>query len=96
MAKKEHKETLLSKYGLVAFIVIALSIAGLSITTANMTKKPVTSIFEDSIDTILEQAVDSAETWFENQVEVLNIFQRAVVNGTDNTSDIKEKIKSKT
>ncbi len=96
MAKREHRETLLSKYGLVAFIVIAVSISILSITTANMTRAPVESIFVESIDTVLDQAVDSAETWFENQVEVLNMFQTAVVDGTDDIENIKEAIKAKT
>ncbi len=96
MNKKQHRETLLTKYGLISFVVITVCISALSITTANMTKAPVESIFKESMDTVLDQAVDSAETWFENQVEVLNIFQTAVVDGTDDIESIKESIKAKT
>jgi len=95
MSKKEHKETLLSKYGLTSFLIIAVCISVLSITTANLTKEPVETIYKQSVNAILDQAVNSAETWFKNQIETLNIFQRAVINDVDNRENIKKSIKTK-
>jgi len=95
MEKKEHKETLLTKYGLVSFLIIAVCISALSIVTANMTKSPVETIYKQSTNAILDQAVNSAETWFKNQIEALRLYQRAVVNDVDNTDNIKEAIKTK-
>lgn len=94
-AKKAKKESLLVKYGLISFIVIVISIVSFTTVTIEMSKKPVASIYEDSMDTILIQAVDSAETWFENQVELLKVFQSSVVNKTENRNNIKNQIKIK-
>lgn len=91
----KKQETLLFKYGAQAFAeIIALMLIFLIITT-QLTKKPVNKIYTQSIETIMEQASEAAETWFENQVEKLRVFQRAVVNKTDNTDNIKEAIKEK-
>lgn len=93
---KERTETLLVKYGIPAFIEIILCITVFSIINIYITKKPVQSIYSESVENFLELSVDNAETWIENQVEVLNVFQKAIVNPIDNKDAIKERIKSKT
>lgn len=93
--QKERTETLLSKYGLMAFIEVIVCITLLSLVITYMTKSPVEKLFKESMDTILSQSVENVETWFSNQVEVLNVFQRAVVNKTDSRDKIKESIKIK-
>lgn len=94
--QKERTETLLVKYGIPAFIEIILCITVFSIINIYITKKPVQSIYSESVENFLELSVDNAETWIENQVEVLNVFQKAIVNPIDNKDAIKERIKSKT
>lgn len=91
----KRKETLLLKYGILAFVEIVLVTVIFVFLTTQLTKKPVESIYTEAIDNILNQSVDNAKTWFENQVEILNIFQRAVVDTTDNRNSIKETIKNK-
>ena len=93
---KERTETLLVKYGIPAFIEIILCITVFSIINIYITKKPVQQIYSESVENFLELSVDNAETWIENQVEVLNVFQKAIVNPIDNKDAIKERIKSKT
>lgn len=93
---KERTETLLVKYGIPAFIEIILCITVFSIINIYITKKPVQSIYSESVENFLELSIDNAETWIENQVEVLNVFQKAIVNPIDNKDAIKERIKSKT
>lgn len=95
-SQKKRKETLLLKYGVPAFLVIVVVTVVFIFCTSHLTKKPVESIYTEAIDNILVQSIDNAETWFQNQVEILNVFQRAVVNSTDNRDAIKERIKSKT
>ena len=93
---KERTETLLVKYGIPAFIEIILCITVFSIINIYITKKPVQSIYSESVENFLELSIDNAETWIENQVEVLTVFQKAIVNPIDNKDAIKERIKSKT
>ena len=93
--KKERKETLLFRYGLLSFVEIIACMAVFSIITAHFTKKPVEAIFENSIDTFLDDAISNVQNWFENQVEVLSMFQRAVVDSEDTKESVKEYIKTK-
>lgn len=94
MAKKERRETLLSKYGIVAFLTIIACATLLSLITANMTKRPVNKVFDESIETILVQSVENVENWFANQVEIMSVFQRGIVEGTDSHDNIKRRIKT--
>ncbi|MBR6112942.1 MAG: PDZ domain-containing protein [Bacilli bacterium] len=57
-------------------------------------KAPIKKIYDDSIDNFLDAAVDNVKMWFENQVTVMNVFQRAVVDATDNPENIKRRIKT--
>jgi len=94
--KRKHNETLLSKYGIIAFLEIIVLIGIYLIITTSLTRKPVEKIYDDAIEAILEQSTDNVQVWFENQVEVLNVFQRTVVNASDSRENIKKMIKSKT
>ena len=94
--QKERTETLLVKYGLPSFLAIIACITVFSIINVNITKSPIQSIYDESVENFLSLSIDNAESWIENQVEVLNVFQRAVVNPLDNRENIKERIKSKT
>lgn len=92
---KKRNETLLSKYGILVFIEIIVVITLFLIITTSQTKKPIESIYMESIDNILEQSVENAQVWFESKVESLQLFQRAVVDEEDNRESIKEYIKIK-
>ena len=94
--EKEKCETLLLEYGLIAFFEVIAFIAGFLIFTTKFTKKPVENIYAQSIETVLNQSIDNAENWFKNQVEILNMFQTAVVDKEDNRESIKQSIKVKT
>ncbi len=95
MSKKERNETLLLKYGVVAFLEILVIMTTFLFATTYLTKKPVSDLYSESIESVLYQSVENAETWFKNQVEVLNVFQKACVDKTDNIDNIKYYIKSK-
>ncbi|MBQ9538252.1 MAG: hypothetical protein IJU95_03190 [Treponema sp.] len=92
---KKRNETLLSKYGALAFAEIVALIAVFLIITTTLTKKPVQSIYTQSIESILEMSVYNAESWFEGKVESLKVFQNSVVGLTDNREHIKSAIKEK-
>ena len=94
--QKERTETLLVKYGIPSFLAIIACITVFSIVNINITKSPIQSIYDESVENFLSLSIDNAETWIENQVEVLNVFQRAVVNPVDSRENIKDRIKSKT
>ena len=94
--QKERTETLLVKYGLPSFLAIIACITVFSIINVNITKSPIQSIYDESVENFLSLSIDNAESWIENQVEVLNVFQRSVVNPLDNRENIKDRIKSKT
>ena len=92
---KERKETLLLKYGIVAFLEILVFMTIFLSVTTYMTKKPVSNLYSESIDSVLDQAVDFAQNWLDNQIEVLNVYQRSVVDAEDNVEGIKGYIKTK-
>jgi methyl-accepting chemotaxis protein len=92
---KKRNETLLSKYGALAFAEIVVFIAVFLIITTTLTKKPVQGIYTQSIESILEMSVYNAESWFEGKVESLKVFQNSVVSFTDNKEHIKKAIKEK-
>ena len=93
-AKKQRKESLIVKYGSIAFFEI-LTIISLFLwfTTRNI-KAPIKSIYDESIENFINSAIDNVQSWFENQVTVMNVFQRAVVDATDNPENIKKRIKT--
>lgn len=92
---KKKNETLLLKYGIVAFLeTLVFMTIFLSVTTY-MTKKPISNLYTESIESVLNQAVDFAQNWLDNQVEVLNVYQRSVVDAVDNVEGIKGYIKTK-
>ena len=92
---KARNETLLTRYGIIAFTEIVFFIAVFLVITTSLTKKPVESIYTESIESFLDLSVDIAETWFNGKVESLKVFQRSVANSTDNREHIKEAIKNK-
>lgn len=94
--QKKRNESLLFKYGVIGFIEIIVFITIFVAITTSLTKKPVESIYTEAIDFFLEQSVENVEQWFETQVEVLQMYQTAVVNGTDSRESIKKQIKAKT
>ncbi|MBP5175871.1 MAG: hypothetical protein ILP07_08175 [Treponema sp.] len=93
--KKQRKETLLSKYGIISFLEIVVLIALFLLVTTSLTKKPVEWLYTESIDNILTQSVENAESWFSNNVELLKVFQNSVVDSTTNREAIKQSIKIK-
>lgn len=92
---KKRNETLLSKYGALAFSEIVILIAVFLVITTTLTKKPVQSIYTQSIESILDMSVHNAESWFEGKVEALKVFQNSVVGLTENREHIKRTIKEK-
>ncbi len=95
-SKKKKGETLLSKYGIVAFLEIVVLMFLFLLVTTSLTKKPVEFLYTESIETVLNQAVENAENWFENHVEVLKVFQNSVVDLNTDRETIKQTIKTKT
>ena len=92
--KKKRKQTLLVKYGIIAFFEILGFISVFLIFMSRNIKKPIKTIYDESIENFLDSAVDNVETWFQNQVTILEVFQKAIVNTTDNTENIKQRIKT--
>ena len=92
--KKKRKQTLLVKYGIIAFFEILGFISVFLIFMSRNIKKPIKTIYDESIENFLDSAADNVETWFQNQVTILEVFQKAIVNTTDNTENIKQRIKS--
>ena len=92
--KKQRKESLLVKYGVVAFLeILAFTSVFLIYITTNL-KAPIKSIYDESVDNFMDSAIDNVQTWFEDQVNIMNVFQRAVVDPTDNPENIKHRIKT--
>ena len=93
-AKKQRKESLIVKYGSIAFFEI-LTIISLFLwfTTRNI-KAPIKSIYNESIENFIDSSIANVQSWFENQVTVMNVFQRAVVDATDSPENIKKRIKT--
>ena len=92
--KKQRKESLLVKYGVVAFLEILAFISVFLIYITTNLKAPIQSIYDESVDNFIDSAIDNVQTWFENQVNIMNVFQRAVVDPTDNPENIKHRIKT--
>lgn len=94
--KKQRKETLLVKYGVIAFIEILAFISAFLIFITKNIKGPINAIYQESTDNFLDDAVDNVRVWFENQVTVMKVYQRAVVDPVDNPENIKRRIKTVT
>ena len=94
--KKQRKESLLLKYGIIAFLEILTFISVFLIFISRNLKAPISQIYEDSVDNFLNSSVDNVKMWFENQVTVMRVFQRAVVDPVDNIDNIKHRIKTVT
>ena len=94
--KKQRKESLLLKYGIIAFLEILTFISVFLIFISRNLKATISQIYEDSVDNFLNSSVDNVKMWFETQVTVLRVFQRAVVDPVDNTDNIKHRIKTVT
>ena len=94
--KKQRKESLLLKYGIIAFLEILTFISVFLFFISRNLKAPINQIYEDSVDNFLNSSVDNVKMWFENRVTVLRVFQRAVVDPVDNTDNIKHRIKTVT
>ena len=92
--KKQRKESLLFKYGIIAFLEILAFISVFLIFMSHNIKAPLKSIYDESITTLLDSAVENVKMWFENQVTVLNVFQRAIVDPVDTTENIKKRVKT--
>ena len=95
-AKKQHRESLLLKYGVIAFIEILTFVSAFLIYISRNLKAPINTIYEESVETFLDASVDNVKMWFENQVTVMKVFQRAVVEPVDNPENIKHRIKTVT
>lgn len=93
--KQKRNEKLQVKYGFITFNSIIALIALFLIVTTELAKKPVEKVYTESIENILEQSVENAEMWFDDQVQLLKVFQRAVVDPTDSRERIKDSIKIK-
>ena len=92
--KKQRKESLLVKYGVVAFLEILAFISVFLVYITTNLKAPIQSIYDESVDNFIDSAIDNVQTWFEDQVNIMNVFQRAVVDPTDNPENIKHRIKT--
>jgi|GEM_PF-1553904 len=92
--KKQRKESLLVKYGVIAFLEILGFISVFLVFMSRNIKAQIKQIYDDSIENFLDSAVDNVKMWFENQVTVMNVFQRAVVEPVDNPENIKHRIKT--
>lgn len=92
--KKQRRESLLLKYGVIAFLEILGFISVFLIFMSHNIKAPLKSIYDESIETLLDSAVDNVKMWFENQVTVMNVFQRAIVDKVDSPEKIKERVKT--
>ena len=90
--KKQRKESLLFKYGVIAFLEILGFISVFLIFISRNIKAPIKSIYDESVDNFLDSAVDNVKSWFDNQVTVMNVFQKAIVDPVDNPDHIKDRI----
>lgn len=92
--KKQRRESLLFKYGVIAFFEVLAFISVFLIFMSRNIKAPIKSIYDESVDNFLDSAVDNVKSWFENQVTVMNVFQKAIVDPVDNTENIKKRVKT--
>ena len=93
--KKQRKESLLVKYGVIALLEMMAVMSVFFIITTRRTRAPIAAIYDESIDNFINEAIDNVESWFSSQVEIMNVFQRAVVDKTDSPENIKHRIKTK-
>ena len=93
--KKQRKESLLVKYGVIALLEIMAVMSVFLIITTRRTRAHIAAIYDESIDNFIDEAIDNVESWFSSQVEIMNVFQRAVVDKTDSPENIKHRIKTK-
>lgn len=91
--KKQRKESLLFKYGVIGFLEILAIISLFIVFMSHNIKAPIKSIYDESINNFLDSAVDNVKMWFENQVTVMNVFQHAIVDKVDSPEKIKERVK---
>ena len=94
--KKQHKESLLLKYGAVAFVEILAIISVFLIFITRNIKAPIKSIYDESVDNFLDSAIDNVQSWFDNQVTIMNVYQKSVVDPVDSPDRIKDRIKTVT
>ena len=92
--KKQRKESLLVKYGVIAFLEILGIVSLFLVFMSRNIKAPIKSIYDESIENFLDSAVDNVKSWFDNQVTVMNVFQRAIVDPVDSPERIKERVKT--
>ena len=92
--KKERKESLLFKYGVIAFLEVLAIVSIFIVFMSHNIKAPIKGIYDESINNFLDAAVDNVKMWFENQVTVINVFQRAIVDEVDSPENIKERVKT--
>ncbi len=82
--KRERKESLLFKYGVIAFLEIFAFITVFLVFMSRNIKAPIKGIYDESVDNFMDSAIDNVQMWFENQVTIMNVFQRSVVDPVDN------------
>ncbi|BDC94466.1 methyl-accepting chemotaxis protein [Treponema bryantii] len=92
--KKQRKESLLLKYGVIAFLEILTFISVFLVFISRNIKAPIKSIYDESVEYFLDSAIDNVKTWFGNQVTLLEVFQRAIVDPVDNPEHIKQRVKT--
>ena len=92
--RKQHKESLLAKYGVIAFLEILVIVSVFLVYLSRNIKAPIKSIYDESIENFLDSSVDNVKAWFENQVTVMNVFQRAIVDPVDSPERIKDRVKT--
>ena len=90
--KKQRKESLLFKYGVIAFLEILVIISVFLVFLSRNIKAPIKMIYDESIEFFLDSAVDNVKSWFDTQVTVMNVFQKSVVDPVDNPDHIKNRI----
>ena len=92
--KKQRKESLLFKYGVIAFLEILAFISVFLVFISRNIKAPIKRIYDESVEYFINSAVDNVKTWFGNQVTVLGVFQRAIVDPVDSPEHIKQRVKT--
>lgn len=60
--KKQRKESLLVKYGVVAFLEILAFISVFLIYITTNLKAPIQSIYDESVDNFIDSAIDNVQT----------------------------------
>ena len=92
--KKKRRESLLVKYGVIAFLEVLVFISVFLIFLARNIKAPIKTIYDESVENFLDSAVDNVNSWFDNQITVMHVFQHAIVDSVDNPEHIKQRVKT--